>query len=64
MPLDLENRADAFVGDPDTDGGEFYTPQCYTCKNKIDVYTCKVYLQGIPVSIITGDQKCADFLPS
>lgn len=64
MSLDLKNRADSFVGDPETDGGEFYTPQCYTCKNKIDVHTCSVYLKGIPVAIILGDKKCADFLPS
>lgn len=62
--LDFENRSDAFVGDSEADGGEFYTPQCYTCKNKIDVLTCVMYLKGIPVTIVLGEQTCPDFLPS
>ena len=60
--LDIKNRADAFVGDPDKDGSNFETPQCYTCKNKIDVYICNVYPKGIPVSIILGEHTCVDFL--
>ena len=53
--LDLLHRTDAFVGDPREDGGETYTPLCMTCLNKIDLYTCKAFPNGIPSGIIMGD---------
>jgi hypothetical protein len=53
--LDIQNRGDAFVGDPERDAIEFYEPLCYSCKHKIDVWACKAYPDGIPVKIITGE---------